>query len=854
MTTRAPNSAPTPEVRIAMREAEHLGQSRRSRSLDHKAAVAARRADERRRELLEQLKDQAAARRSFRKFKNTVLRDMHLWKPLRVRVAERIPARPRSKKGQDSRPFRSLPSIGFDVLDSKGRRGIFLSIHYDGAKSTTRGVFRRRIEYALNSRDVVLAPDGRPLLVSNVAADPDEAVALADEIEAFARAERLNGKVCFNVVIGYPRGAGARQRELILRRFCQRAFADEGVPFFAINHAPKRGGQVHNPHGHIAASLRPVHREGAYQYLISKDLRVDLDGEDGMGRMRRILAEVTTQVMREAGFDHQYTHLSNATRGIAVVPQEGLSKEQSEAAKRGEHVAANERNKALVREARAYLLEQRKRGVEASKAPLLTRLPWSVTRVPHLAKAGLTTITPARIRKVLGLAPRGEIIRIDLLVSAPAAPTVARPIRAEAVVQQPLTGRTRPRLVSPVTPPNTAFAKARMIAGLPQCSNLPALMRSVDDTVKATALLVGVAAPSPVTAGLTEQAARPGRARLVMTNSAPKLPASRFAAKPPVATEASLLTRSLAAERASFLSPVLSAIAPALKTRVSRIQLPESARIITGVMLPAGPASSIGSASQEDHPTLQAASSVALFGNMKVRRLAVPTRSDVRELTARVPRIRSIPLISLPNLGRARTIHAISVQERFSPQKLLRAAWTVAPVTKLRLVSLQAASRVALPSPSGLQATSGKAEQLAAIRTVGVPGPAAPQLINLPKPDWSTGEFDWLRAKVQALRAELAAVPQLEPFRMSPVMEKTAEPQSKTAPTATPSVSPIEQLQNAFRLAKNDEERRRAAIAIRKNKAALAAMNAEAHPLWTKEQSRFLEQQRGAAAGQWIGR
>ena len=51
-----------------------------------KVSVAARRADERRRNRLEHLSDEAAARRSFRKFKNSMLRDARLWKPLRLRL------------------------------------------------------------------------------------------------------------------------------------------------------------------------------------------------------------------------------------------------------------------------------------------------------------------------------------------------------------------------------------------------------------------------------------------------------------------------------------------------------------------------------------------------------------------------------------------------------------------------------------------------------------------------------------------------------------------------------------------------------------------------------------------------
>ncbi|MFN6935066.1 MAG: hypothetical protein ACK4NZ_07930, partial [Tsuneonella sp.] len=443
-----------------MREAAYLSQSRRSRSKDHKAAMAQRRAAERRRARLECLADDRAARRAFRHFKRTMLRDSRVWKPVKLRLREQTTARRPKKKKADGRGRQRLPSIGFDIVDRAGRRGVFLSIQYDGAKGNARGVFRRRIEYAAFSSEVVREPNGQPMLFSNIAATADEAVAIADEIEAFNRSERLNGKVCFNLVIAYPRAAGPREREKIMRIFTQRALADEGVPFVGFNHEPMRDGRLHNPHGHVTASLRPVHREGPYRFLISKDLRVDLDGEEGMARMRRILAEVTTKVMREAGFAHEYTHLSNAARGLAAKPQESLSKEQTEAAKRGEYVAANERNRALVIHNRQYFSAKLKASAEASTALSRSRNLQPIIRSPSTILPLLRQVLPQPLAQFLRRPRVRDCVRVDLsrlepkaLISSgrasmPAAGRRPKMQRAGASDRLPSTVRLRPKTTS----------------------------------------------------------------------------------------------------------------------------------------------------------------------------------------------------------------------------------------------------------------------------------------------------------------------------------------------------------------------------------------------------------------------
>ena len=887
MTTRAPFYAPTPAERIALREAEYLGQSRRSRSKDHKAVMARRAQAASRQQRLEALSDDKAARRSFRHFERTMLRDGRIWKPVKLRLERQTPLGRPKKSNAEKRVRRHLPSIGFDIVDSKGRFGVFLSARYDGAKTTDRGVFRRRIEYAVLSRDVVIDADGRTLFVSNVARDPDEAVALADEIEAFARAERLNGKVCFNLVIGYPRPATARQREMILRRFCQRTFADEGLPFMALNHEPKRAGKVHNPHGHITASLRPVHREAPYRYLISKDLRVDLDGEDGMARMRRILAEVTTQVMREAGFEHQYTHLSNAARGLALIPQEGLTKDQSEAAIRGETVAANERNKVLADRARAYVLARIKKTVEASKAPLLAKLPWAITRAPQLAKSGLRAVVPKRMSTLLGLRPRGELVRVQLTKTLPAtAPVRVLTGPRGSANQVPLLDLSRLREIPPSAPAKTRCDIVMPFNGLPFSNPLAGVVHRVDHPVAAKAKLVGTSAVKVPAALPSVQSPQHGSTAQLVIHPVRELPvglvpgrflmaADRPLVMPPAPPTQTLAKAWLPVRCTAFASLTLPIKANASvlgsvpllgqNLPISRLDSEASPSMTKLVRAPgfvatdklqgALPQFPQASLVHGLRPASGGASIIALppaiarkvppiswSKQQGVAQLIVPPRLAPTTLVNRSSEDPIAPLVRLPARTIVGMVQPISALSKVPPLRQLIAA-PPAPMALPRGACL-ARKATLVPAIMPAQLLPGL------VRPSPVARAALPRLVGksplveLP-PRHSVDEFDWLRAKVDAMRTELAAAQPPQPSRMCVEKEKSEQRPPSTPTVAAPGNSQLDHLCRDFLLAKTNEDRRIAAVQIRKNKAAVEAMNRDADPLWIAEQKRFRTQQSG---------
>lgn len=90
--------------------------------------------------------------------------------------------------------------------------------------------------------------------------------------------------------------------------------------------------------------------------------------------------------------------------------------------------------------------------------------------------------------------------------------------------------------------------------------------------------------------------------------------------------------------------------------------------------------------------------------------------------------------------------------------------------------------------------------------------------------------------------------------RVSPEVEKALKSTPQPPSFEDLATTHVKHLHWAFLLAKTDEERRRAAVQIRRNKDALMAMNAHAHPLWTAEQARARNQQREVQNGPFVGR
>lgn len=289
----------------------------------------------------------AADRRVDRRFRKW-LRNLHRrdrnW-GIRVRTpkSQRIPMAPKQDK-PDRRNTRSLRAYRRPIIDKLGRRGIVLNFEYDGAARNAVGVFRRRVEYPFQSDGVKRDVSGSPVFVSSMGKTPLEICEAADALEGVMRAERANAKICVNATLQLPHDASLEQQVEIVRTFCSEVCGTHDLPFVAVLHKADPAGDQRNDHAHITFAFRQMIRIGDHRWAIGADLRTDLDSPDQFFEYRKIAAEVMTKVMRKAGHNRVYTHLSNADRGLAIIPQKKLTKAQSNQARRGIYVGANEFN------------------------------------------------------------------------------------------------------------------------------------------------------------------------------------------------------------------------------------------------------------------------------------------------------------------------------------------------------------------------------------------------------------------------------------------------------------------------------------------------------------------------------
>ena len=261
-----------------------------------------------------------------------------------------------------------LPKNNGPLIDKQGRRGIFMMIDYDGAKGHQMGITGRRIVYMTNPEHCELDPTGNSIFMSSLGDDLAEIVMGADLLELAQRESRTDAKLDVNIIIRLPHDVSQEVRVEIMRAVTHELFGRHDLPFTAALHKPDENSNQRNYHMHICASWRPMKRTGPYEWEISQDWRGDLDGREYWRHARRRVAEIKTAVLARAGIDRQFTHLSNAERGMVEKPQKKLDKQQVRRARAGEFVADNEANRRLIarNETLAAKLKAKKAAVKRS--------------------------------------------------------------------------------------------------------------------------------------------------------------------------------------------------------------------------------------------------------------------------------------------------------------------------------------------------------------------------------------------------------------------------------------------------------------------------------------------------------
>ena len=202
--------------------------------------------------------------------------------------------------------------------------------------------------------------------------------------EKVLRAMRKNAKLSFRMVGAFPYGLPVAARREVLQRIGDEIFGVRGLGWSGAAHDADPGADVDNPHFHLDYTLLPIERQADGSYIVSNELRTDLDGPEGLRFIRHQVARIMTEVAREHGLDRTFTALSYRERGMDREGGEHVGQQGTAAQRQGHHVAAVARNEARRRRddareraraarERIAALEKLKRAIEqeTARVPLL---------------------------------------------------------------------------------------------------------------------------------------------------------------------------------------------------------------------------------------------------------------------------------------------------------------------------------------------------------------------------------------------------------------------------------------------------------------------------------------------------
>lgn len=306
---------------------------------------------------------------------------------------------------------RAPPKYDGPVLDRRGERGVFMRVRYYSRRTAGAGVSQRLVTYVFNG--AALDATDNPYQQSNVGLTIDETLCAFDHLEQVNWSAARNAKLLMHgiMAVDYRQTpdemmqTGVRWAEETLGRF--------DLPYLVTLHAPPTDGDERNWHLHILWSFRPLVRTGDHEWQVGEMLRTDLDNPAAMKLMRELYAAVMTDVSFEAGQNQVYTAKSNAARGLVHEPQVHLDAADTNRARSGEYVAANEENHERVQRSKAAVLDDDLRHIDEALAKQQdvaravgarwARLPSLPLCVPERVMAA--TI-PASLPKIAVLTPR----------------------------------------------------------------------------------------------------------------------------------------------------------------------------------------------------------------------------------------------------------------------------------------------------------------------------------------------------------------------------------------------------------------------------------------------------------------
>ncbi len=271
------------------------------------------------------------------------------WRHFRVKMEEwdntskpNYHAQTSSRSIRTSKSPNLLPSYGFVIRDHDGLLFPFQRTLYSKASATKQGRGRQLVNYGADGAHIFAG--GSLAFESNVGLTREEIGDAFEQLELVNRSAAKNAKIVHHMIIQSLYELTPEEQFAMAKRYCERVFSSQGLPYSLAMHAPDLEGDQRNWHFHIAFSYRPMERTTEGEWTFGRFLRTDIDNPEGWKQMRFLLAEELNHSCKLHGLSKRYTHLSYAASGLDYEPQGHLGPGLTAKVRRGEAVAKNTEN------------------------------------------------------------------------------------------------------------------------------------------------------------------------------------------------------------------------------------------------------------------------------------------------------------------------------------------------------------------------------------------------------------------------------------------------------------------------------------------------------------------------------
>lgn len=426
-----------------------------------------------------------------------------MWRALKTKVRPDKKLRytpPKERKRHWPYAAAALPKYDGPVIDRHGQRGVFMRMRYYSRRTAEAGVSQRVVRYCFNGAE--LDSDGNPYVATNIGTTIDEALCGFDHLEQVNWAAQKNAKLLMHGILAVDHRQSPDEMMTVGLRWAEETLGRFDLPYLVTLHAPPPDGDQRNWHLHVLWSFRPMVRTDDHEWQVGEMLRTDLDNPKAMKVFREMFASAMTEMSFEAGQNQVWTAKSNADRGLSHEPQEHLGAADTNRARDGEHVAANEENHERVIRSKAAVIDDTLRHADEALAKAqnaarsitarFARLPTLPMQVPKRVAAATMAIeapafgrppalslmsvvmpvTPPTVQnepaRIVGLIeprrhelPQGSTLKID----APATPQrIPRPACSEIANLRIRVPRLADTSIVPVTRMPVTPARPRVLA------------------------------------------------------------------------------------------------------------------------------------------------------------------------------------------------------------------------------------------------------------------------------------------------------------------------------------------------------------------------------------------------------